>query len=207
MIPRANGLCSAVDLFCESIAFDLDQSRKVLESAIDAGLNIKVHAEQLTHTGAAAMAAELGAISADHLEYLSDEDCAVLKENSTMATLLPGAFYCLKEKQLPPIEALRRNGVPIAIATDSNPGSSPVVSLLMMGNMACNLFGLTPEESLLGITRNAALALGLGDRIGTIEPGKQADFAVWGVGSRAEIVYGIGHNPCVGAYKGGERTG
>lgn len=206
MIPQAQNLCSSVDVFCESIAFDLEQSRRVFQAALDAGLQIKVHAEQLTHTGAAALAAEMGAISADHLEYLSESDCEIMGQNKTVATLLPGAFYCLNENQKPPIAALRAYKVPIAIATDSNPGSSPVVSLLLIGNMACNLFGMTPAESLAGITRNSAMALGLQHEIGTIEVGKRADFAAWKVESPAELVYGIGHNPCVGVYKAGKEA-
>ena len=203
MIPQAKGICSAVDAFCESIAFNVAQTRQVLSTALEHGLKIKVHAEQLTHMGMAAEAARMGAISADHLEYLSEADCEVLAEHGTVATLLPGAYYCLKETQCPPVRALRENQVPIAIATDSNPGSSPVLSLLLMGNMACNLFGLTPELALAGMTRNAAVALGLQDSIGTIEPGKAADFACWNVRSPAEIFYQIGGNPCVSTYKNG----
>lgn len=204
MIPQARDLCSAVDAFCESIAFDVAQTRRVLSTALEHELKIKVHAEQLSNMGMAAEAAKMGAISADHLEYLSSEDCAVLAEHGTVATLLPGAFYCLKEKQCPPVADLINHQVPIAIATDSNPGSSPVVSLLLMGNMACNLFGLTPELALAGMTRNAAQALGIQERVGTLEVGKQADFAVWDVHSLAEIFYQIGGNPCVTTYKNGK---
>ena len=205
MIPAAKGICSAVDVFCESIAFSIDQTRRVFESAIDAGLKIKIHAEQLTHMGGAAMASKMGAISVDHLEYLSDADCQTLAENGTVATLLPGAYYCLQEKQKPPIEALRKNNVALAVATDANPGSSPIVSILMAGNMACNLFGLTPEESFAGFTRNAARALAIDNEVGTIEVGKQANFAVWNVESLAEVVYGIGHRPCAGSYFKGKK--
>ena len=204
MIPEAKEICSSVDVFCESIAFNLAQTRRVFEAAISAGLQIKVHAEQLTRTGAAALAAEMGAISADHLEFLSPADCAVMGKSGTVATLLPGAFYCLNETQKPPLEALRENNVPIAIATDCNPGSSPVVSILMAGNMACNLFGLTPEEALAGVTRHAAKALGLGEKIGTLIPGKQADFSIWDVGDPAELFYAIGHRPCIGTVKCGK---
>lgn len=203
MIPQAKEVCTAVDAFCETIAFDVEQTKRVLATARDHGLKIKVHAEQLTHMGMAAEAARMGAISADHLEYLSTDDCAVLAEHGTVATLLPGAFYCLKEKQCPPVQDLLKHDVPIAIATDSNPGSSPVVSLLLMGNMACNLFGLTPELALAGMTRNAAKALGLQDDIGTLEVGKQADFAAWDVNSPAEIFYQLGGNLCVSTYKNG----
>ena len=206
MIPMAKDHCTSVDVFCESIAFNLEQTRRVFEAARNFGLQLKIHAEQLTHTGSAAMAAEMGAISADHLEYLSESDCESLSRSGTVATLLPGAFYCLKEEQIPPVAALQKHGVPIAIASDSNPGSSPVVSLLLMGNMACNLFGLTPAQSLTAITRNAAMALGLQDEIGTIEVGKLADFAAWNVVSPAEIVYGIGHNPCREVFKSGEEA-
>jgi imidazolonepropionase len=203
MIPAAKDICTSVDVFCESIAFNVEQTRRVFESALDAGLQIKVHAEQLSDLGMAAEAARMGAISADHLEYLSPADAKVLAENNTVATLLPGAFYCLNETQKPPVAELLKQGANVAIATDSNPGSSPSLSLLMMGNMACNLFGMTPEQSLVGITRNAAKALNLNDR-GTIEVGKLADFAVWEVESPSEILYQIGGNPCVGVYKRGK---
>lgn len=203
MIPAAaeENLCTAVDAFCESIAFDVAQTKRVLQSALDAGLKIKVHAEQLSNMGMAAEAARMGALSADHLEYLSENDCKVLAEHGTVATLLPGAFYCLKETQRPPVQALIENNVPIAIATDSNPGSSPMLSLLLAGNMACILFGLTPELALAGMTRNAAKALGLLDR-GEIRVGARADFAVWDVDSPAEILYQIGGNPCEAVYRG-----
>ena len=206
MIPAAanENLCGAVDAFCESIAFDVSQTKRVFESALAAGLKIKVHAEQLSDMGMAAEAARMGAISADHLEYLVAQDCLVLAEHQTVATLLPGAFYCLKETQKPPIAALIENEVPIAIATDSNPGSSPMLSLLLAGNMACNLFGLTPELSLAGMTRNAAKALALADR-GEIRVGLRADFAIWNVNSPAEILYQIGGNPCAAVYRGGKK--
>lgn len=202
MIPAARGLCTAVDAFCESIAFSVEQTKRVLQAGLDEGLAIKVHAEQLSDLGMAAEAAKMGAISADHLEYLADKDCETLAKHGTVATLLPGAFYCLNEKQKPPVASLINNGVPIAIATDCNPGSSPAVSLLLMGNMACNLFGLTPEQALAGVTRNAAQALRLDDR-GMIQPGMKADFAVWDVASPGEIFYQIGGTPCVAIYKSG----
>ena len=207
MIPEAaeQKLCSAVDAFCESIAFDVPQTKRVLKAALDSGFNVKVHAEQLSSLGMAAEAARLGAISADHLEYLSQRDCQVLAEHGTVATLLPGAFYCLRETQLPPVAALIENGVPIAIATDSNPGSSPMLSILLAGNMACNIFRLTPEQALAGMTRNAAKALALDDR-GEISIGKRADFAVWSVESPAEILYSIGGNPCFAVYRDGKRV-
>ena len=206
MIPAAANekLCSSVDAFCESIAFDMAQTKRVFEAAQSAGLKFKVHAEQLSDMGMAAEAARMGAISADHLEYLASTDCPVLAKNQTVATLLPGAFYCLKETQKPPIDALLKNEVPIAIATDSNPGSSPMLSLLLAGNMACNLFGLTPELALAGMTRNAAKALALTDR-GEIRVGLRADFAVWNVNSPAEILYQIGGNPCAAVFRGGKK--
>ena len=205
MIPAAaeQKLCSSVDAFCESIAFDVAQTKRVFAAAFQAGLKIKVHAEQLSNLGMAAEAARMGAISADHLEYLSAEDCPTLAQHGTVATLLPGAFYCLKETQKPPVAALLENNVPIAIATDSNPGSSPMLSLILAGNMACNIFGLTPEQALAGMTRNAAKALALTDR-GEIRVGARADFAIWDVDSPAEILYQIGGNPCVVAYRGGQ---
>lgn len=206
IIPQSVEFCSAVDVFCETIAFDLAQTKLVFERAKQLDLNIKIHAEQLSHSGAAALAANMGAISADHLEYLSEQDCVTLGRQGTVATLLPGAFYCLNEKQKPPIAALRENQVPIAIATDSNPGSAPVLSLLLMGNMACNLFGLTPSEAIAGMTINAAKALRLDHSIGSIKKGKQADFATWNVSSPAELVYSIGGNPSAGVYKFGKRT-
>ncbi len=203
MIPASRELCTAVDVFCETIAFSPQQTERVFLAAKQFGLKIKVHAEQLSRTGIALTAAKLGALSVDHVEYLSDADCAALASYPTVATLLPGAFYCLRETQKPPIAALRKNKVAMAVATDSNPGSSPVVSLLLMGNMACNLFGLTPEESLLGMTRHAAQALGLQNRLGTLEPGKQADLAVWNVESPAEIFYGLGLNLCTASFRNG----
>ncbi len=206
IIPAAQPLCSAVDVFCEAIAFSVDQSRRVLETAAEFGLHQKIHAEQLSHLGAAAMAARLGALSADHLEYLNAHDCEILAEHGSVATLLPGAFYFLQETQKPPVAQLIANHVPIAIATDSNPGSSPIVSLRIVANMASNLFGLTPESAFRGITRNAARALGVLESRGTIEAGKQADFAIWNVASPAEVIYGLGGNPCAGVFKHGEQV-
>lgn len=204
MIPAAVGLCNAVDVFCESIAFDVPQTVRVFNAAQAHGLKIKVHGEQLSHTGISVIAAEMGALSVDHLEYLTDSDCQRLASSSTVATLLPGAFYCLKESKKPPVQSLRSHGVPMGVATDCNPGSSPVTSLLLSANMACNLFGLTPVESLSAITANAARALGIQDDAGSLQPGRSADFAVWNVQSPAEIVYGLGHNPCVGSYRRGQ---
>lgn len=205
IIPAAKPFCSAVDAFCESIAFDVDQTVRVFESALQHDMDIKVHGEQLTHTGISAKAATMGAVSADHLEYLTHDDCQTISQHGTVATLLPGAFYCLNETQKPPIVALRKHSVPIAVATDCNPGSSPVTSLLLSANMACNLFGLTAEEALRGITTNAAQALGLAESVGTLENGKRADLVVWDVESPAEIVYGVGHNPCHSVYRNGKQ--
>ena len=204
MLDAVDGLCEAVDVFCEGIGFDLPQTRRVFEAAKGKGLDIKVHAEQLTNLGGAKLAAEMGALSADHLEYLDEAAVIAMAEQGTIAVLLPGAFYFIHETKIPPIDLLRQHGVPIAIATDANPGSSPAANLLLMTNMACTLFRMTPEEAIAGVTRNAAKALGLNDRIGTLEVGKQADLAVWDIGSPAELAYGIGHNPCQAAYKNGE---
>ena len=206
VIPQAIGLCEAVDVFCESIAFDLEQTRKVFETALKYGLGIKVHAEQLSRIGGAALCAEMGGWSADHLEYLSESDAAKMGRRQTVAVLLPGAFYFLNESTKPPIEAMRNNKVPIAVATDANPGSSPVSSLLLMMNMACTLFGLTVEEALKGTTVNAAKALRLNEQIGSIEVGKNADLAIWDIASPAELVYRIGENPCIAVYKDGKLT-
>ncbi|MEM9411480.1 MAG: imidazolonepropionase, partial [Planctomycetota bacterium] len=203
IIPAAKDQCAAVDVFCESIAFSIEQSIRVFQTAIDHDLKFKVHAEQLSSSGIAAIAAEMGALSADHLEFLTAEDCQKIGKTSMVATLLPGAFYCLRETQFPPVNILRENKVPIAIATDCNPGSSPVTSLLLMGNMACNLFRLTAEESLQGMTIHAAKALGIQHQVGSLEPGKFADFAIWDVDTPAEIVYGVGHNPCVKVFRHG----
>jgi imidazolonepropionase len=190
-------LVDAVDAFCERIAFTPEQTRRVFHRARALGLPVKLHADQLSDLGGAALAAEHRALSADHLEFASEESVRRMKEAGTVAVLLPGAYYFLREKQLPPIEALRRHGVPIALATDHNPGTSPLSSPLLVLNMACTLFRLTPEEALAGMTRNAARALGLQATHGTLEVGKQADLAVWDVGAPAELAYAIGANPCI----------
>ncbi|MDB4533861.1 imidazolonepropionase [Vicingaceae bacterium] len=204
MIPAAKTMCDSVDVFCESIAFDMRQTEKVLRAAIDHGLNIKIHAEQLTTMGGAGLAAELGALSADHLEYV-DESCIVkMSGHGTVATLLPGAYYFLRETKKPPMELFDKHRVSVAIATDCNPGSSPVVSLLLMTNFACTLFGMNPCDALAGVTRSAAAALGMAPSIGTLEVGKDADFAVWDISSPAELAYGIGHNPCRQVFKNGD---
>lgn len=190
-----DGLADAVDGFCEGIAFSPDQMRRVFERAVARGLPVKLHAEQLSDLGGAELAASYGALSADHLEYLGSGGVAAMAASGSVATLLPGAFYFLRETQLPPVADLRAAGVPIALATDCNPGSSPMTSLLLTMNMGCTLFRLTPEEALAGVTRVAARALGLSDEIGTIEPGKRAEFAVWDVEHPAELAYRIGFNP------------
>jgi len=198
MLPpiASAGLADAVDAFCERIAFTPEQTERVFAAATQLGLPVKLHADQLSDLGGAALAARFRALSADHLEYTSEAGIAAMAASGTVAVLLPGAFYFLREKQLPPIERLRTAKVPIAIATDSNPGSSPVTSILLMLNMACTLFRLTPEEALAGVTRHAAQALGLAASHGTLEVGKMADFAVWDIERPAELAYRIGFNPC-----------
>jgi len=191
---QAQGLVDAVDGFCEGIAFSPAQIARVFERAKALGIPVKLHAEQLSNLGGAALAASFGALSADHLEYLDEAGAEAMAKAGTVAVLLPGAFYFLREKQAPPVDALRAAGVPIAIATDCNPGSSPLASLLLVMNMGSTLFRLTPEEALAGVTRNAARALGLADEIGTIEVGKRAELAVWDVGHPAELAYRIGFN-------------
>jgi imidazolonepropionase len=191
---HAEGLVDAVDGFCEGIAFSPAQIARVFDRAKALGLPVKLHAEQLSNLGGAALAASYGALSADHLEYLDDAGAEAMAKAGTVAVLLPGAFYFLREKQAPPVDALRSAGVPIAIATDCNPGSSPLASPLLAMNMASTLFRLTPEEALAGVTRNAARALGLAGEIGTIEAGKRAELAVWDVGHPAELAYRIGFN-------------
>ena len=205
MLPAVidSGLADAVDGFCEGIAFDVAQMERVFDVAQAAGLPIKLHAEQLSDLNGAAMAARRGALSVDHLEYLSHAGVNRLVENSTVAVLLPGAFFCLRETQLPPIEALRQAGVPIALASDQNPGSSPVGSLTLMLGMGCTLFQLTPEESLAGVTRHAAQALGLTADIGTIETGKRADLVLWHVNHPAELSYRLGDLACQKVLYGG----
>ncbi len=191
---HAEGLADAVDGFCEGIAFSPDQIERVFIKARELGLPLKLHAEQLSNLHGAELAARYGALSADHLEYLDEDGVRAMAAAGTVAGIVPGAFYTLRETQLPPIDLLRKHGVPMAVATDCNPGSSPMTSLLLAMNMACTLFRITPEEALAGATRNAAKALGLDD-CGTIEPGKRADLAVWNIEHPAELSYRIGFNP------------
>ena len=197
MMPKLAeaGLVDAVDAFCEGIGFSPAQTERVFAAAAALGLPVKLHAEQLSNLHGAELAARCGALSADHLEHLDEAGVAAMAKAGTVATLLPGAFYFVRETKLPPIEALRAAGVPIAIATDCNPGTSPLTSLLLAMNMAATLFRLTLEECLLGVTRNAARALGLLHEIGTLEAGKACDLAIWDVERPAELVYRMGFNP------------
>ncbi len=185
-------LADAVDGFCEKIAFSPAQIKRYLQTAVGLGLPLKLHAEQLSALGGSKMAAELGALSVDHLEYATVEDVAAMAEYGTVAVILPGAFYVLKETQQPPVQLLRDYNVPMALASDANPGSSPVRSLRLMMNMACTLFGFTPEEALAGVTCHAARALGLAETHGILTAGKQADFVCWNIESPAELSYWLG---------------
>jgi imidazolonepropionase len=200
---HAEGLFDAVDAFCDRIAFSPAQTRRVSEAARALHVPVKLHAEQLSDQGGTQLAAEFGALSCDHLEYLSYDGVKAMVRARTVAVLLPGAYYFLRETKLPPVEALRNARVPIAVATDHNPGSSPTLSPLLMLNMACTLFRLTPEEALRGMTVNGARALGLSDR-GTLEVGRRADFAVWDVTHPSELAYWFGRNPCVRVIAGGK---
>jgi len=194
----AAGLVDAVDAFCEHIAFSLAEIEQFLRAARNLGLPAHLHAGQLSDMGAAELAAQYGALSADHLEYLSERGAHALGRAGTVAVLLPGAYFTLRQSIPPPVPLLREARVPMAVATDCNPGTSPCTSLLLMLNMACTLFGLTPEESLGGATRHAAGALGLQDEIGTLAVGKRADFVLWDIGRPAELCYALGANPCRG---------
>jgi imidazolonepropionase len=191
----AEGLVDAVDGFCEGIAFSPDEMRLVFDVARSLGVPVKLHADQLSNLQGAALAAEYQGLSADHLEYTDEEGAAAMTRAGTVAVLLPGAYYFIRETKKPPIELFRKHGTAMALATDCNPGTSPLTSLLLTMNMAATLFHMTVEECLLGITRNAARALGRLDTVGTIEVGKQADLAIWSVESPAELVYRIGFNP------------
>ena len=198
MLPALadEGLVDAVDVFCETIGFSLAQSERVLDAAVRRGLPVKMHAEQLTNSGGAALAARYRALSADHLEFLDEAGVAAMKAAGTVAVLLPGAYYFIRETQLPPLDLLRRYAVPIALSTDSNPGTSPATSLLMMMNMATTLFRMTIPEVLQGVTCHAAAALGQARKHGALEVGRAADFAVWPVSTLAELAYWIGRPLC-----------
>lgn len=200
---HAAGLVDAVDGFCEGIAFSVDQIARVFDVAGELGLPIKIHAEQLSNLGGTAMAAGRGAVSADHIEYLDETGVQAMAAAGTVAVILPGAFYTLRETQKPPIDLLRQHNVPMAVATDANPGSSPMTSLLLAMNMASTLFRMTPEEALAGATRNAAVALGLTDR-GVIASGLRADLAIWDVEHPAELAYRIGFNSLYQRIYGGQ---
>ena len=204
MLPAlaAEGLVDAVDAFAERIAFTPEETARLFEAARRLGLKVKLHADQLSDGGGAALAARFQALSSDHLEHTSEAGIAAMAAAGTVAVLLPGAFYFLRETKLPPIDGLRRTGVPIAIATDCNPGTSPLTSPLLALNMAATLFRLTPAEALAGMTRIAARALGLADR-GTLEVGKAADLAIWAIERPAELAYRIGFNPLIGLVKDG----
>jgi imidazolonepropionase len=197
MLPavHAEGVADAVDAFCEGIAFSTAEVERLFTAARGLGLPVKLHAEQLSSRHGATLAAKFGALSADHVEYADESDVAAMAEAGTVATLLPGAFYTLRENKAPPVDLFRKAGVPMAIATDANPGTSPLTSILLTLNMACTLFRLTPEEALAGVTRNAAKALGRDDEIGTIEQGKWCDLAIWDIERPAELAYRIGFNP------------
>ncbi|WP_248309690.1 imidazolonepropionase [Bosea sp. Tri-44] len=197
-------LADAVDVFCEGIAFSPEETARVFTAAKAKGLAVKIHAEQLSNLGGAALAASFGALSADHLEHLDEAGVIAMAKAGTVAVVLPGAFYFLRETVKPPIELLRQHGVPIALATDANPGTSPLTSPLLTMNMGCTLFRLTPEEALAGMTRNAALALGLQDQIGTLEAGKACDLAIWEIERPAELAYRIGFNPLHARIRNGQ---
>jgi imidazolonepropionase len=202
-VARA-GLADAVDAFCETIGFTVEQVRRVFEAAGRHSLPVKLHAEQLSNLGGAALAAEFGALSADHLEYLDDRGVEAMARAGTVAVLLPGAFYFLAESQPPPVSALRARGVPLAIATDCNPGSSPLASPLLAMNMACTLLGLTPQEALAGTTREAARALGIAGEVGVLAAGRRADLAVWSIDHPAELAYHVGFDPLWARVHAGE---
>ena len=197
ILPKliGEGLVDAVDAFCENIGFSREQCKRVFNAATVQGVRVKLHAEQLSDQEGAAMAAAFRALSADHLEYASETGIEAMAREGVAAVLLPGAFYFLREKRAPPIELLRRHGVAMALATDHNPGTSPLTSILLVLNMAATLFRMTVDECLLGVTRHAAAALGMSGSVGTLEAGKQCDLAIWNVERPAELVYAIGANP------------
>jgi imidazolonepropionase len=197
MLPAvaAEGLADAVDAFCEGIAFSPEQTARVFDAARALGLPVKLHADQLSNLGGAALGARYNALSADHVEYTDEAGAVAMAKAGTVAGILPGAFYFIRETQKPPIEVFRRLGVPMAIATDCNPGTSPLTSLLLTMNMAATLFRMTVNECIAGVTRNAARALGLQRDVGTLEAGKRADLALWDIETPAELVYRMGYNP------------
>jgi imidazolonepropionase len=205
MLPKLaqQGLVDAVDGFCERIGFSPAQTRRLFDTAQRLGLPLKLHAEQLSDQGGAELVARYRGLSADHLEHLSPAGIAAMAAAGTVAVLLPGAYYFLRAGTPPPVAALRAAGVPVALSTDCNPGTSPMTSLLLALNMACTLWRLTPQEALAGVTRHAARALGLQERIGTLEVGKRADFALWEIARPADLAYAIGFNPCFGVVNGG----
>lgn len=196
-------LIDAVDAFCENIGFSVAQVKRIFETAKKLGLPVKLHAEQLSNLGGTALAAEYGALSSDHLEYIDEGGVKSMAAAGMTAVLLPGAFYYLREKTLPPIDLFRKHNVPMVVATDHNPGTSPTLSLLLMLNMACTLFRLTPEETLAGVTRNAAKALRYQDICGTLEKGKAAEFALWDIDHPRDLSYAFGENPCSGLVRSG----
>ncbi len=204
MLPAiaAAGLADAVDAFCESVAFSPSQTRRVLEAAIGLGFRVKLHADQLSDSGGAGLIAELGGLSADHVEYTSEASVRAMARAGTSAVLLPGAFYMLRESQKPPVDLFRQHGVPMAVATDCNPGTSPCTSLTLMMNMACVLFGLTPSEALAGVTRNAARALGLQHDRGQLKVGMSADFALFDIDHPRDLAAAIGMNSCTQTFVG-----
>ena len=208
MLPEVarRGLARAADVFCESIGFSRAQTQRIFDAAQAHGLSVKLHAEQLSDMKGAALAARHRALSVDHLEYLDIDDIPALAEAGCVAVLLPGAFHYLNETRKPPVDALRQAGVPMAVSTDANPGTSPVLSIRSMLNMACVLFRLTPAEALAGVTVNAARALGLQDEIGTLEVGKAADFAVWDIETPAELAYQLGGYPLRRLVKNGRQV-
>lgn len=208
MLPSVveQNLADAVDVFCEGIGFSLEQTQRVFEAAKQHGLAIKVHAEQLSNLGASVLAAQYNALSSDHIEFLDEAGIQAMKASGMTAVLLPGAFYFLRETQLPPIELLRKYKVPMAVATDANPGTSPIHNIHLMLNMACTLFRLTPSEALAGVTCIGAKALGLSDRKGQLAVGFDADIAVWNISQPAELCYQFGVNPLTSLLKAGKKV-